>query len=48
MEDGENKPLTYVEAMNGKEASTWEKVMDEEFESLRKNGTWNLVKRTPG
>ena len=43
----EPEPRTYKEAVSGPNAALWRASMDEEFDSLVKNGTWELVPR-PG
>lgn len=37
------EPATYSEAMRSKESREWMKAMEEEINSLHKNGTWLLV-----
>ena len=39
----DNEPSTFVEAINGLEASQWTTAMQEEVEALHKNKTWDLV-----
>ena len=40
-----DEPGTYKQALNGDDASKWKEAMNEEFESLLKNKTWELVPR---
>ena len=40
-----DEPRDYQEAMSSNESELWGGGMDEEIESLKKNGTWRLVKR---
>ena len=40
---GCNEPKSLKEALNGKHSSQWQNAMDSEYESLTKNGTWDLV-----
>lgn len=40
-------PMTRSEALSRPDAEEWKKAMDEEYESLMKNGTWTLVDRPP-
>lgn len=37
------EPKTYEQAIESDDHKQWEKAMDEEYDSLIKNGTWNLV-----
>jgi len=39
----EGEPTTYTEAMNAPDASKWEQAAKEEYKSLIKNKTWQLV-----
>ncbi|KAK7861884.1 hypothetical protein R5R35_001481 [Gryllus longicercus] len=41
-----NVPLTYKEAMEGSESREWSKAIAEELSALKRNDTWQLVKRT--
>lgn len=41
------EPRTYDQAIKSANHEQWEKAMDEEYNSLIKNGTWNLVKPPP-
>ena len=43
-----DEPLTYNEAVSGRESSEWILAMNEEMESLRKNQTWELVQLPKG
>ncbi|GAB2277235.1 hypothetical protein Dimus_039224 [Dionaea muscipula] len=40
-----NEPASYAEAVNSKDAKFWKVAMDDEMDSLNKNGTWTLVPR---
>lgn len=40
----EDEPNTYSEAIACSDAAKWLLAMNEEFESLHRNGTWTLVK----
>lgn len=40
-----NEPKTYKEALESKDRNEWSKAMDEEYQSLIKNGVWLLVDR---
>lgn len=42
-----NEPLTFKEAMEGPDSEKWKIAINEELESLRKNGTWVEVPKTP-
>lgn len=42
------EPTTYTDAMNLPDADKWKKAMDQEFESLIKNGTWDVVRLPKG
>ncbi|KAH9767170.1 hypothetical protein KPL71_011175 [Citrus sinensis] len=44
-EINEEEPRTYKEAINNRDKLKWKKAMDEEIESLMKNGTWKLIVR---
>ncbi|KAH9678410.1 hypothetical protein KPL71_025698 [Citrus sinensis] len=44
-EVNEEEPRTYKEAINNRDKLKWKKAMDEEIESLMKNGTWKLIVR---
>lgn len=37
------EPRTYREAMNSEDSEKWKFAMDDEFNSLKKNSTWDLV-----
>ena len=39
---------TYTQAMKSVDAELWNKAMDEEMESLKKNGTWEEVELPQG
>ena len=41
-----DEPLTYLEAMEGKDREKWRVAMKEELESHQFNKTWSVVKRT--
>ena len=45
---GGGDPISYKEAINCKEVSRWLQAMTEEFESLQKNETWDLVELPRG
>ena len=47
-EASEDEPLTYSEAMNGKESHKWKQATDDEMQSLHENKTWTLVDLPPG
>ena len=47
IESGE-EPSTYSEAVNSVDSGKWMIAMQEEMESLHKNGTWDLVKLPKG
>jgi hypothetical protein len=38
------EPMTYQEAMKGMDAASWRVAMESEIDSIRTNGTWDLVK----
>ena len=40
-ENGE--PQSVHEALNGKDSEKWKRALEEEYDSLIKNGTWELV-----
>ncbi len=40
--------LTFQEALSSKEGELWRIAMDDEYASLMKNNTWNLVPPPPG
>ena len=40
---GCNEPKSLKEALNGKYSFQWQNAMDSEYESLTKNGKWDLV-----
>jgi len=42
-----NVPRSYKHAMTSQHADRWKAACDEEYEALIKNGTWDLVQRTP-
>ena len=42
------EPVTYQEAMNCEFSEEWQQAMDDEYESLMKNGTWDLMPLPPG
>ena len=42
------EPTTYEEAIRGPESTAWKKAMQEEFDSLNENQTWNLVELPAG
>ncbi|KAK1423937.1 hypothetical protein QVD17_19248 [Tagetes erecta] len=42
------EPLSYEEAVSADNKDKWVKAMNEEMESLYKNGTWRLVNKTKG
>ncbi|KAH9782240.1 hypothetical protein KPL71_008811 [Citrus sinensis] len=44
-EVNEEEPRTYKEAINSRDKLKWKEAMDEEIESLMKNGTWKLIVR---
>jgi hypothetical protein len=39
------EPLTYEEAINGVDRIKWKKAMDEEMESIKKNGVWKICNK---
>ena len=39
------QPKNYNEAIQGPYKDEWKKAMDEEIYSLKKNNTWELIKR---
>lgn len=41
------EPKTYQEAISSRDSVHWKLAMDDELNSLRKNGTWELVKPPP-
>ncbi|KAH9703748.1 Integrase catalytic domain-containing protein [Citrus sinensis] len=41
----DDEPKNYKEAIHGPYKDEWKKAMDEEIDSLKKNNTWELVKR---
>ena len=41
------EPENYEEAVHSKESKKWKQAMEEEMQSLKKNGTWILVPK-PG
>jgi hypothetical protein len=43
----ETEPTTYEEAINGSESTAWKHAMQEEFDSLIKNQTWQLIELPP-
>ena len=45
---GDGEPSTYTEAVSSADADKWMVAMNEEMESLHKNGTWVLVKPPKG
>jgi hypothetical protein len=38
------EPMTYREAMKATDAASWRHAMESEIDSIRANGTWDLVK----
>ena len=42
-DSGSEDPKTYKQAMSGENAEDWKKAADEEYSSLLKNETWELV-----
>ena len=42
------EPQTYVSAMSGRKAEYWQKAMEEEMESIKKNNTWSLTSLPSG
>ena len=43
-----DEPTTYAQAMESVDAELWTKAMNEEIESLKKNGTWEEVELPQG
>lgn len=43
-----SEPQTLQQALSGSDAQQWKQAMDEEYESLTKNHTWQLVPLPPG
>ena len=41
-------PQSYKEALSSSQASSWKTAIDEEYQSLIKNGTWILTNPPPG
>lgn len=41
------EPRTYDEAISSKDQGKWKMALEEEMESLHKNGTWKLIKKPP-
>lgn len=41
------EPRTFNEAISSKDKGKWQITMEEEMESLHKNGTWKLIKKQP-
>ena len=46
--EASEEPQTYQEAINGPDAPTWRRAMQEEYDKLIKNKTWQLVERPSG
>ena len=46
--DSSEEPATYSEAVSCDDSGRWMIAMQEEIESLHKNGTWELVKLPKG
>jgi hypothetical protein len=44
----EAEPIIYEEAINGSEFTAWKHAMQEEFDSLIENQTWQLIELPPG
>jgi hypothetical protein len=44
--EGSSKPSNYSEAITSADCNNWMTAMQDEIESLEKNGTWDLVKLT--
>ncbi|KAH9752684.1 hypothetical protein KPL71_014795 [Citrus sinensis] len=42
----QEEPKTYEEAIACKESTQWIKAMEDEMDSLNKNGTWKLIQKT--
>ena len=42
------EPTSYQEAMEGPERVNWQKAIDEQLSSLKRNSTWSLMKLPPG
>lgn len=40
--------MTFDQAVNSEDSHEWKKVMQEEYDSLIRNGTWRLVDRKKG
>ena len=46
--DANEEPFTYSEAVSCDDYGRWMIIMQEEMESLHKNGTWDLVRLPKG
>ncbi|KAK9179751.1 hypothetical protein WN943_028956 [Citrus x changshan-huyou] len=44
----QEEPKTYEEAVASKESAQWIKAMEDEMDSLNKNGTWKLIQKPEG
>ena len=42
------EPKTYEEGVASKESAQWIKAMEDEMDSLNKNGTWKLIQKPEG
>ena len=42
--EGNSEPSNYFEAITSADCNNWMTAMQDEMESLEKNGTWDLVK----
>lgn len=47
-DDAQNEPMTYDEAVRGKDKAKWLHAMEKEIESLRINDVWDLVELPAG
>lgn len=47
VEETNKDPVSYEEAINGPDSTQWKRAMDEEMESLRIMGTWEMAKLPP-
>jgi len=47
-EASSSDPITIKEALSSEEKYEWQKAMEEEYDSLRKNKTWDLCNLPSG
>ena len=45
LDDGQNIPKSYNEAVNSKEKNEWKKSMKTEFQNMEAKGVWRLIKK---